>query len=118
MHVHDRIPVIGSHLEQQVISSYSRIVDQDSGRGEFLSDASYGLFNSKFVRHVDTDGERFASRRSDLFYNVGALRLVEIKDSNGKPVTTEALSDCSANTPSSPRHYGRTLLSSHVFSSN
>jgi hypothetical protein len=56
VHVHDGVPALDGHLEQQVVAQHARVVDEDQRRPEALGGPGYTLAHTRLVAHVDGEG--------------------------------------------------------------
>src|SRR5665647_1925464 len=57
VHVHNRVPVGATHLEQQVVASDTGVIHQDGGGAELLGNPGHGGLHRLFVGDVGTDGQ-------------------------------------------------------------
>jgi len=82
VHVHNRVPVGATHLEQQVVASDTGVIHQNGGGAELLGNPGHGGLHRLFVGDVGTDGQCLPPGCRDLPDDRLACRLVEVQNSD------------------------------------
>ena len=95
--VHDGVPVLDRHLEDQVVADDAGIVDQD-GRGTKLHrDSFHGSLDLIGLADVDTHGEGTATGRRDRQHRLGARAFIEVQDCDRVSVLRQTNGRCGSD---------------------
>ncbi len=97
MHVHHHVPVVGRHLEQQVVAQDAGVVDEDGRRAELVGNAGDGALDALLVGDIAADGQGVAAGGLDGLDRCRASGFVEVEDGDLHAVRSEALGDGGAD---------------------
>jgi hypothetical protein len=84
--VHDGIPVLQRHLEDQIIADDAGVVDQDGRGAELKRDLFHGSLDPLGRADVDCHSDGSATGRGNRRHRLGARGLVKVQDGNGVPI--------------------------------
>ena len=97
MNIHNGIPIINAHLEDQIISDNARAVDQHGDRSQLSSSLLHGFRRSRLVSDVGADGHRTTAGLDDRVRSSRTAWRVKIDNANRHSVGGESMSDCSTD---------------------
>ena len=96
--VHDQVPVLLGHLEEQVVAGDAGVVDQDVDPAELVDDALHRGLRGGGVDDVAADADRAGTvGEVEAARGVGGGGLVEVEDRDRGALAGEALGDAEAD---------------------
>jgi hypothetical protein len=117
VHVHHRVPVVGTHLEEKVVADDARVVDQDRDRSELGGGPLDGVTGGGLVGHVGSHRDGPTTGLQDGVGSAGAACDVQVDDGDGDPLAGQPASGRGADSSggsgdhgNSRRRHDRTLL--------
>src|SRR3954454_17623197 len=91
---HDQVPVVVTHLEQEVVAGDARVVDEDVETAELAGDAIDGALHRGGVTDVAGEADRApAVGERQTAGSLGGLAAVEVEDRHRRALLGEASGD-------------------------